>query len=46
MARQVNVRLSEGMVEEIEERSEDMGYMSRSEFIRNATRERLRSEGV
>lgn len=40
----VNVRLPPETVEEIERRSEEMGYMSRSEFMRDAVRQRLRRE--
>ena len=42
MAQQVSVTLPASMLEEIEESAEEYGYTNRSEFIRDAARERLR----
>lgn len=40
----MNVTLTENLLERIDEVYEERGYNSRAEFIRDAARERIRSE--
>ena len=45
MGAHVSLEMPEGLREEIDERCGELGYTSRSEFMRAAARERLKRDG-